>query len=52
MPGDVDDLRAALVRMLRDATLRRDLRARGPEQARLWTWDRGARAMSELLRCA
>ena len=50
--GDVDGLRAALVRMLRDATLRRELRERGPEQARLWTWDRGARAMSELLRCA
>ena len=49
--GDVDDLRAALVRILRDATLRRELRARGPEQARLWTWDRGARAMWELLRC-
>ncbi len=50
--GDVDDLRAALVRMMRDATLRRELRVRGPEQARPWTWDRGARAMSELLRCA
>jgi glycosyltransferase involved in cell wall biosynthesis len=51
-PGNVADLRAALARMLHDATLRRELRARGPEQARLWTWDRGARAMTELLRCA
>jgi glycosyltransferase involved in cell wall biosynthesis len=51
-PGDVDDLLDALVRMLVDAKLRRELRARGPEQARLWTWDRGARTMSELLRCA
>ena len=49
--GDVEDLYAALVRMLHDATLRRELRLRGPEQARLWTWDRGARAMTELLRC-
>jgi glycosyltransferase involved in cell wall biosynthesis len=51
-PGDVNVLRAALVTMLRDAPLRRELRVRGPEQARLWTWDRGARVMSELLRCA
>lgn len=50
-PGDPDVLRAALVTVMRDATLRRELRARGPEQARLWTWDRGARAMTELLRC-
>jgi glycosyltransferase involved in cell wall biosynthesis len=48
----IDDLREALARILRDAPLRRELRARGPEQARQWTWDRGARAMSELLRCA
>jgi glycosyltransferase involved in cell wall biosynthesis len=48
----IDDLRDTLVRILGDAGLRRELRARGPEQARLWTWDRGARAMSELLRCA
>jgi glycosyltransferase involved in cell wall biosynthesis len=51
-PGNVADLRTALVRMLYDAALRRELRARGPEQARLWTWDRGARTMMELLRCA
>lgn len=51
-PGDRFALRAALVTLLRDASLRRELRARGPEQARHWTWDRGARVMSELLRCA
>ena len=51
-PGDVADLRAALVRILHDATLRRELRGRGPERARLWTWDHGARVMMELLRCA
>ncbi len=51
-PGDDrGTLRAALVRILRDAPLRRELRARGPEQARHWTWDRGARVMAELLRC-
>lgn len=51
-PRDPDALRAALVRLLGDAALRRDLRARGPERARLFGWDRGARAMTELLRCA
>lgn len=51
-PGDVDALRASLVRILDDASLRRELRARGPEQARLWSWDRGARVMTELIRCA
>lgn len=51
-PGDVDALRTALVRILADASLRRELRARGPEHARLWTWDHSARVMTELLRCA
>jgi len=51
-PGDSTALRAALVRLLGDATLRRELRARGPERARLFGWDRGARVMTELLRCA
>jgi glycosyltransferase involved in cell wall biosynthesis len=50
-PGEVIVLRAVLATVLRDAPLRRELRKRGPEQARLWTWDRGARVMSELLRC-
>jgi glycosyltransferase involved in cell wall biosynthesis len=51
-PGDRDALRTALVRILGDAALRSDLRARGPERAKLWTWDRGARVMTELIRCA
>jgi glycosyltransferase involved in cell wall biosynthesis len=55
-PGDGQALRAALARLLGDAELRRHLRARGPEQARAWTWERGARAMRFLLeeaaRCA
>lgn len=50
-PGDVDALRAALARVIGDASLRRELRARGVEQARAWTWDRGARVMAELIRC-
>jgi len=55
-PGDYDGLRAALVRVLSDSALRRDLRARGPERARAWTWERGARTMRHLIeeawRCA
>jgi len=51
-PGDVDALRDALARVLHDAALRRELRARGPERARMFGWDRGARTMVELLRCA
>ena len=51
-PGDVNALRDALTRVLRDASLRRELRARGPERARMFGWDRGAATMAELLRCA
>jgi glycosyltransferase involved in cell wall biosynthesis len=43
-------LREALVRVLADSALRRELRAKGPERARLWTWDRGAAVMNRLLR--
>lgn len=48
-PGDRDGLRDALVRLLRDASLRRELRARGPERAMLYRWDRSASLMMELL---
>jgi glycosyltransferase involved in cell wall biosynthesis len=51
-PGDVDALRRALMRLLGDAPLRRELSVRGPERARLWSWERGARTMRELLRLA
>jgi alpha-1,3-rhamnosyl/mannosyltransferase len=51
-PGDRAALRFALVQMLNDAALRKELRARGPERARLFGWDRGAKTMAELLRCA
>jgi len=49
-PGDVTGLRDALITMLRDAALRRDLRARGPVQAQRFGWEPGARTMMELLR--
>jgi glycosyltransferase involved in cell wall biosynthesis len=48
-PGDRNALRAALIRLLGDAELRRELRARGPERARAWTWDRGATTMRALI---
>ena len=48
-PGHVDALRDAIVRVTRDAALRRDLRARAPHRARLFGWDRSARLMSDLL---
>lgn len=51
-PGDVSALCSALARILGDAALRHALRLRGPERARLWTWDRGAKTMNELLRAA
>ncbi len=55
-PGDRDALRAALVRVIGDGALRRDLRTLGPARARAWGWERGATAMMRLLdeavRCA
>jgi glycosyltransferase involved in cell wall biosynthesis len=48
-PGDVRGLRDALTRVLGDRALRDNLRARGPERAKLWSWARGARVMKELL---
>ena len=46
------ELPGALARVLRDAGLRRELRARGPERAKQFRWDRSAQLMAELLRCA
>jgi glycosyltransferase involved in cell wall biosynthesis len=51
-PGDRDALREAMIRALRAASLRDELRARGAERARAWRWDRGARAMHELCEAA
>ena len=48
-PGDRDALRTALVRLLGDAPLRRELRARGVERARDYRWERSAALMTELL---
>jgi len=48
-PGDLDSLRAAIVRLLRDEPLRRDLRERGIERSKHYRWDRSAQLMTELL---
>ena len=48
-PGDVDGLRAAIVRLLRDEPLRRELGARGAERAKQYRWERSAQLMTELL---
>jgi glycosyltransferase involved in cell wall biosynthesis len=48
-PGDRNALRAALLRLLGDQTLRDELRLRGPERARAYTWERSAALMTELL---
>ena len=49
-PGDVRALRNALTRVLGDAGLRSELRARGPERATRWSWDRGAQVMNAMVR--
>ena len=48
-PGDRVALRDALVRLLADASLRRELGSRGAERARPYTWDRSAALMTQLL---
>ena len=48
-PGDRDGLRAAMMRLVDDAQLREELRGRGAERAGAWRWERGARAMTELV---
>lgn len=48
-PGDLGSLRDALVRLIASPGLRAELRARGPERARHWTWDRSATTMTRLL---
>ena len=48
-PGDRDALRTALVQILGDRELRAELRARGPERAKLHGWERGAGVMSEMI---
>jgi len=47
-PGDRIALRDALIRLLRDSTLRRELRSQGVERARTYSWDRSAALMTQL----
>ena len=48
-PADGFALQSALVRVLRDRSLRRELRARGPERASHYRWDSSALTMTHLL---
>lgn len=48
-PGERRELHEALRRLLGDASLREDLRARGPRRAAEWSWDRSAAAMTTLI---
>jgi len=48
-PGDRSGLRDALVRLLHDDVLRAELRLRGAERARTFTWERSAALMTQLL---
>jgi glycosyltransferase involved in cell wall biosynthesis len=48
-PGDRSGLRDALVRLLHDDVLRGELRVRGAERARAYTWERSAALMTQLL---
>ncbi len=48
-PGDGNQLREAMVRVLADVGFRRELRARGPERASQYRWDRSAATMARLL---
>jgi glycosyltransferase involved in cell wall biosynthesis len=48
-PGDRDALREAILRLIRDRTLRNELRERGPQRASHYRWDGSAKIMAELL---
>jgi alpha-1,3-rhamnosyl/mannosyltransferase len=51
-PGDVAALREALARLLRDATLRRELGARAAERALGYRWEESAATMRTLIEAA
>lgn len=51
-PGDVQALASALARLLGNAELRADLAARAGRRARLWTWDRAAKALETMVQAA
>jgi alpha-1,3-rhamnosyl/mannosyltransferase len=48
-PGDREAMREALVRVIGEPAWRRELRERGPDRARLYSWAASARTMTELL---
>jgi glycosyltransferase involved in cell wall biosynthesis len=49
-PADVEAIASAMARMLTDKDLRNELRARGIERAKAYTWDRNAEAYLEVYR--
>lgn len=49
-PAAPGELASAMRSLLADAGRRAAMRQAGPARARLWTWDRGAASMDELLR--
>jgi glycosyltransferase involved in cell wall biosynthesis len=51
-PLSVEAIAGGLRRILRDEALRRDLRERGLERARMFTWERAARETQAVLRAA
>ena len=48
-PGDRKALRTSLLHLLGDQTLRDELRSRGPDRARAYSWERSATLMTQLL---
>lgn len=49
-PESVDDMRAALERVVTDATLQHELRERGRDRAKLFSWDRCAEGTAAVYR--
>ncbi|MFZ2413094.1 MAG: glycosyltransferase family 1 protein [Candidatus Cryosericum sp.] len=48
-PASVDSIRNAMERVIREPALREDLRGRGLERAKLFSWDRTAREVWQVL---
>ena len=48
-PTSVDSIRSAMERVIREPALREDLRGRGLERAKLFSWDRTAREVWQVL---
>jgi glycosyltransferase involved in cell wall biosynthesis len=48
-PTSIDDIRRAMERVIREPSLREDLRGRGLERARLFSWERTAREVWQVL---